>query len=593
MEAARKLRLTAAQTMRLAQRLYEGVEIDGETTGLITYMRTDGTTLSEDAVTECRSVIGKNYGDKYLPDAPRLYKSKAKNAQEAHEAIRPTSIARTPDSLKGRLEDDQWRLYDLIWKRTVASQMENAIMDRMSVDISDGTDDVILRANGSVVAFDGFLTLYHEDRDDEETIDPDEDDGNDRRLPPMNEGGKTKLIDVKPSQHFTQPPPRYTEASLVKRLEELGIGRPSTYASILQVLRDRNYVSMDSRRFVPVDRGRIVTTFLTKFFERYVDYDFTANLEEELDAIAAGHVSWKEALRLFWIDFKAAVDGTKDLTITQVIDHLDEELGPHFFPEYDADGKKQDLRTCKACGTGRLGLKLGKFGAFIGCSNYPECKFTKPLEVPGEGEDSDAAALSNEPKVLGQDPITKRSVSLRRGPYGPYVQIDAPEETADEEAKRMAAYDAEIEEWKEAKKVAKKVAKKAGEKAPKKPPKPKPPAPKRQGLPQGLTVGEVTLEKALDLLKLPREIGPHPETGKMIKAGIGRFGPFVVHDGKYASLQKDDDVMHIGMNRAVELIANKMARDAEKAANGGKAPARKKAPVKKKSATKKNKTTKK
>ncbi len=587
MEAARKLRLTAAQTMRLAQRLYEGVEIDGETTGLITYMRTDGTTLSEDAVAECRSVIGKNYGDKYLPDAPRLYKSKAKNAQEAHEAIRPTSIARTPDSLKGRLEDDQWRLYDLIWKRTVASQMENAIMDRMSVDISDGTDDVILRANGSVVAFDGFLTLYHEDRDDEETIDPDEDEGNDRRLPPMNEGGKTKLIDVKPSQHFTQPPPRYTEASLVKRLEELGIGRPSTYASILQVLRDRNYVSMDSRRFVPVDRGRIVTTFLTKFFERYVDYDFTANLEEELDAIAAGHVSWKEALRLFWIDFKAAVDGTKDLTITQVIDHLDAELGPHFFPEYDEEGKKQDLRTCKACGTGRLGLKLGKFGAFIGCSNYPECKFTKPLEVPGEGEDGEAAALSNEPKVLGQDPITKRSVSLRRGPYGPYVQIDAPEETADEEAKRMAAYDAEIEEWKEAKKVAKK----AGEHAPKKPPKPKAPAPKRQGLPQGLTVGDVTLEKALDLLKLPREIGPHPETGKMIKAGIGRFGPFVVHDGKYASLQKDDDVMHIGMNRAVELIANKMARDAEKAANGGKRPAAKKAPAKKKAA--KKKTTKK
>ena len=581
MEAARKLRLTAAQTMRLAQRLYEGMELDGETTGLITYMRTDGTTLSEDAVTECRGVITKNYGDKYLPDAPRLYKSKAKNAQEAHEAIRPTSIARTPESLRGRLEDDQWRLYDLIWKRTVASQMENAIMDRMSVDISDGTDDVILRANGSVVAFDGFLTLYHEDKDEDDTLDPEEGDETDRRLPPMNEGGKTKLIDVKPAQHFTQPPPRYSEASLVKRLEELGIGRPSTYASILQVLRDRNYVTMESRRFTPVDRGRIVTTFLTKFFARYVDYDFTANLEEELDAIAAGHVSWKEALRLFWIDFKAAVDGTKDLTITQVIDHLDAELGPHFFPATDEEGKSQDLRTCKACGTGRLGLKLGKFGAFIGCSNYPECKFTKPLEVPVDGAD-DAAALSNEPKVLGQDPITKRSVSLRRGPYGPYVQIDAPEETADAEAARMKQYDADIESWKEAKKVAKK----AGEPAPKKPPKPKAPAPKRQGLPAGTSIADVTLEKALELLALPREIGNHPETGKMIKAGIGRFGPFVVHDGKYASLQKDDDVMHIGMNRAVELIAKKEQRDAEKAANGGKPPARKKAPAKKKTAKK-------
>mgnify|MGYP003635108475 CR=1 FL=1 len=416
MEASRKLGMSASNTMRLAQRLYEGSAEDG---GYITYMRTDGTTLSEDAVKQCRDVINKDYGNKYLPDAPRLYKSKAKNAQEAHEAIRPTDLSRTPTSLKGTLEKDQWRLYDLIWKRTIASQMENAIMDQMKVDISDGTDDVILRANGSVIAFDGFLTLYHEDTDDED----DNTNDKDRRLPPMKERDNTKLINTTPNQHFTQPPPRYSEASLVKRMEELGIGRPSTYASILQVLRDRNYVTMEKRRFVPEDRGRLVTTFLEKFFTRYVDYDFTANLEEELDAIASGHVEWKEALRLFWTDFKVAVDGTKELTITDVIDHLDAELGPHFFPE------GQESRTCQACAEnkdledGRLGLKLGKFGAFIGCSNYPECKFTRPLVVPDGGE-NDNAALANEPKILGNDPGTGRTVSLRRGPYGPYVQID-------------------------------------------------------------------------------------------------------------------------------------------------------------------------
>ena len=594
MEASRKLGMSASNAMRLAQRLYEG----GEDGGLITYMRTDGTTLSEDAVNQCRSVIGKDYGDKYLPDAPRLYKSKAKNAQEAHEAIRPTDLSRTPSSLKGKLEHDQWRLYDLIWKRTIASQMENAIMDQMKIDLSDGTDDVVLRANGSVIAFDGFLTLYQEDTDDDENVKE-----SDRRLPAMKQGDAAKLVDTTPNQHFTQPPPRYSEASLVKKMEELGIGRPSTYASIMQVLRDRDYVVMDKRRFMPEDRGRLVTTFLSKFFTRYVDYDFTANLEEELDAIASGNLPWKDALKLFWKDFKVAVDGTKELTITEVIDHLDAELGPHFFPEGD------DSRCCKACtdnkelDAGRLGLKLGKFGAFIGCSNYPECKFTRPLVVP-DGTEDDHAALANEPKILGEEEGTGRSISLRRGPYGPYVQIDPPPEA-------VAEVDAINKEFEKEFQAKVKKAEENGKKPPKKAKRKAQPKPKRQGLPAGTNVEDVTLEMAVGLLALPRDVGTHPETGDMIQAGIGRFGPFLKHEGKFTSLPKDDDVMHVGMNRAVEVLAlaaekraakdaAKLIKDAEReeksvekkkatkkkkaAAKKKKAPAKKKPPAKKKSA---------
>ncbi|MEM7679561.1 MAG: type I DNA topoisomerase [Pseudomonadota bacterium] len=594
MEAARKLRFAASHTMRVAQGLYEK--------GLITYMRTDGTTLSGEAVSQARKVITSEFGDKYLPDSPRMFKSKAKNAQEAHEAIRPTDLSKVPGKKGAPMEGDERALYELIWKRTMASQMEQAIMDQVAVDISDGTDDVVLRANGSVIKFDGFLKLYIESTDD------DDDDESakksspqtDKILPPLKEGDATKLKEIRPDQHFTQPPPRYSEATLVKALEELGIGRPSTYASILQVLRDRKYVTMESRRFKPEDRGHLVTTFLQKFFTRYVDYDFTANLEEELDAIAGGHVKWKEMLRIFWEDFKTAVDETKDLTITDVIDYLDEELGSHFFHVTE---ENKEPRKCKACGDGRLGLKLGKFGAFIGCSNYPECKFTRPLVVPDGEEDSEAAALSNEPKELGKHPDTGRTITLRLGPYGPYVQIDPAIETAEMEAEKQAAYDKAIEEWKEAKKVAKK----AGEKAPRKPPKPKKEKPKRQGLPKGTKVEDVTLDMAVGLLALPRDIGEHPETGLMIKAGIGRFGPFVMHDGKFASIPKDEDVMTIGMNRAVDLIAEKKKRDAakeakkaEKGAGGGKKKAtkkktaakKKKAPAKKK-ATKKKSTAKK
>ncbi len=584
MDASRKLGMSASQTMRTAQSLYEA--------GFITYMRTDGTTLSNDAVAQARDVIKGEYGDKYLPDAPRLYKSKAKNAQEAHEAIRPTDLSKIPGKSGSPMGDEkERRLYELIWKRTMASQMENAVLDQMKVDISDGTDDVILRANGSVVTFDGFLTLYQESTKDEDEAKSDKASDSDRRLPPMDQGENTKLVDTTPNQHFTQPPPRYSEASLVKALEEMGIGRPSTYASTMQVLRDRNYVEMDKRRFVPKDRGRVVTTFLTNFFTKYVDYEFTANLEEELDAIAAGHLEWQQALRDFWVDFKAAVDGTKDLTITDVIDHLDEELGPHFFQPSEDNPEPRKCNACKEShGDGRLGLKLGKFGAFIGCSNYPECRFTRPLEMVDDKVDPDTAELANEPKILGEEPGTGRTVSLRRGPYGPYVQIDpAPESMPD-----MSEYEEQMKLYEAAKEKAKAEGKKrAGMKKPKKPAVPKP---KRQGLPKGMLTGDVTLEIALELLALPRDVGEHPETGKMIKAGIGRFGPFVQHDGKFASIPKDEDVMTIGMNRAVDLIAKKMERDAAKEAakaakEGDSAKKDDKKKTTKKKTTKKKKST--
>lgn len=568
MEASRKLGMSASNTMRNAQSLYEA--------GLITYMRTDGTTLSGEAVAQARSLIEKDYGANYLPDAPRLYKSKAKNAQEAHEAIRPTDLSVHPRSGAAPKDEYQRKLYELIWKRTMASQMESAVMDQMSVDISDGTDDVILRANGSVVTFDGFLTLYQESTND----DGKDDDDKDRRLPPMSEGQTLKHIDTTPEQHFTQPPPRYSEATLVKALEEMGIGRPSTYASIMQVLRDRSYVRMEQRRFIPEDRGRLVTSFLAKFFTRYVDYDFTANLEEELDAIAGGLTNWKDALALFWKNFKAAIDDTKDLTITHVIDYLDAELGPHFLPVTESD---PNPRTCKACGTGTLGLRLGKFGAFIGCSNYPTCKFTRPLVVPEEGESGADDALANEPKILGDDPATGRSVSLRKGPYGPYVQIDPPPE----DNSAQEAYERDLLIWEDAKKAAKA----EGKKAPAKPKKPTKPKPKRQGLPKGVTPADVTLESALSLLALPREVGIHPETGKLIEAGIGRFGPFLKHDGTFTSLPKGDDVLHVGMNRAVEVLAEgakkRAAREAAKAEKGTSKATTKKAPAKKKTTKKK------
>jgi len=519
-EASRKLGFGASHTMRLAQRLYEGVDIGGETVGLITYMRTDSVQLSGEAIAASRRLITADYGDRYLPEKPRFYSTKAKNAQEAHEAIRPTDLFRRPRDIARHLDGDQRRLYELIWKRTVASQMESAELDQVAVDIA-GTN-VAFRANGSVLKFDGFLTLYQEDRDD-----PSEDEEGEGRLPDLRPEQPVTRQETKPEQHFTQPPPRYSEASLVKRLEELGIGRPSTYASILQVLQDRNYVRLDRRRFYPEDRGRLVTAFLTGFFKRYVEYGFTADLEEQLDDISGGRIDWKTVLRQFWNDFSVAIGDTKDLRISEVIDALDADLGRHFFPESTGGA---DPRVCPGCGKGRLSLKLGKFGAFIGCSNYPECRYTRRLGM----DNGNGSAVDMGPKELGIDPASGLKVSLRQGPYGQYVQLGENIPTPPKEKRAK------------------------GEKRPKGEKKPqveKPPKPKRASLPKGIEANDVDLAKALALLALPRDVGAHPEDGQMITAGIGRFGPYLKHGPVYKSLGKDDDVLTIGLNRAVSLLA--------------------------------------
>ncbi len=525
-EASRKLGFTASRTMRLAQKLYEGVSLGGETVGLITYMRTDGVTLSHDAIEQARALVRDLWGKNYIPDAPRVYKTKAKNAQEAHEAIRPTDLRRTPDDVAPFLDRDELRLYELVWKRTLASQMESAEFDQAGIDLQDAKGAATLRATGSILLFDGFLKVYFEDTDD---LTADKDEGG--ALPAVTEGEALKLSDVIPEQHFTQPPPRFTEASLVKKLEELGIGRPSTYASIIDVLQNRNYVRIEGKAFIPEDRGRIVTAFLAAFFSRYVEYDFTAQLEEQLDDVSGGRVPWKQVMRDFWTAFSAAVGETKDLTITHVIDALDEALGPHFFPDNN--------RACPTCKDGRQGLKLGKFGAFIGCSNYPTCTFTRKLAVSGgEGEGGEAADGGD--RVLGNDPTTGLPVTLKLGPYGHYVQLGQQEKAPLPEATPEAA----PEEAAEGKK------KKAKAKAP------KAPKPKRASLPRGMNAGEISLEMALKLLALPREVGVHPESGLMITADNGRFGPYLKHGSLFASVPKDEDLLTIGLNRAVALIAD-------------------------------------
>ncbi|AWU94009.1 type I DNA topoisomerase [Azospirillum ramasamyi] len=527
-EASRKLGFGATRTMRTAQRLYEGVDIGGETVGLITYMRTDGVSLSQEAIDGARSLIGSQYGERYVPAQPRVYKTAAKNAQEAHEAIRPTDLQRRPDTVSAYLEGDELRLYELIWKRTLASQMESAVLDQVAVDIASPSKDVVLRATGSIVVFDGFLKVYQEDRDDAA-----EDDQQERRLPAMDQGDALDRGDINPEQHFTQPPPRYSEASLVKKLEELGIGRPSTYASILQVLQDRNYVRLDKRRFIPEDRGRLVTAFLENFFHRYVEYNFTAELENQLDEISDGKIDWKTVLRDFWTAFDAAVNGTKDLTITQVLTTLDNELGAHFFPAATADG--HDPRVCPVCREGRLGLKLGKMGAFIGCSRYPDCRYTRPLAVANDenGEAQDG------PRELGNDPETGLPVTVRRGPFGAYIQL-GPAPAAAAPPEEPPAEEPAVD------------GKKPKAKKKKKDDTPKP---KRVSLPKGMAAADVDLDTALKLLALPRAIGNHPETGEEISAGIGRFGPYLKHGSVYKSLTPDDDVLTIGINRAVDLLA--------------------------------------
>jgi DNA topoisomerase-1 len=521
-EASRKLGMGAQQTMRTAQQLYEGVDIQGETVGLITYMRTDGVQMAREAIAAIRDHVKGDFGPDYLPSAPREYSSKAKNAQEAHEAIRPTDVGNTPDRVARFLDDRQRKLYELIWKRAVASQMQSAELDQTTVEIADANRRTVLRATGSVIAFDGFLKLYREDEDDRAAdaraglVTGAQEDEESRTLPPMRERDPLKRGEVAALQHFTQPPPRYSEATLVKKLEELGIGRPSTYASILQTLQDRDYVKLDKRRFIPEDRGRLVTTFLVRFFERYVDTGFTAGLEEQLDDISGGKIDWRAVMRAFWDDFRKAVDATKDLKISDVIDTLDEELGPHFFPER---GDGTDPRVCPACSGGRLGLRLGRTGAFIGCSNYPECRYTRPLIAPGaEGEG--ATGLTEGPRELGSDPATGEQVTVRRGPYGVYVQLGEGGTDA----------------------------------------KGKPTKPRRASLTRDMDPDTLDLDRALKLLSLPRVVGRDPESGEEIQAGLGRFGPYIKVGSIFQSLEPGDDVLALGMNRAMELLAKARAK---------------------------------
>ncbi len=505
-EAARKLGFTAQRTMQAAQKLYEGVD---DTGGLITYMRTDGVYVTPEGIAQAREAIGQRFGPAYVPAEPRYYKTKAKNAQEAHEAIRPTNILRSPDTL--RLDSDLQRLYELIWKRMIASQMESARLDRTTVEIETPDGETGLRATGQVVVFDGFIAAYEEGRDEKQKGAEDEDDEG-GRLPALKEGAKAKVEAIRTDQHFTEPPPRFSEATLVKKLEELGIGRPSTYASILTTLRDREYVRMDKNRFFPEDKGRLVTAFLEQFFAKWVEYDFTAALETQLDEVSAGDLDWKTLLRRFWQDFHAATQAAGELRTTAILDHLNEALGPHIFPD---KGDGSDPRECPVCHEGQLSLKTSRFGAFIGCSRYPECKYTRPVASP---DAADGGAESGD-RELGVDPATGQPVHLKIGRFGPYVETTPP--------------DAE--------------------------------KPKRSSLPKGWTPASMDLERALRLLSLPRDVGPHPEDGKMITASLGRYGPFVAHAGTYANVADIEEVFDVGLNRAVALLAEKRAGRAGRA----------------------------
>ena len=499
-EASRKFGMGAKQTMSVAQRLYEA--------GLITYMRTDGIDMAPEAVTGARDAIKAKFGDKYLPSQARVYKNKAKNAQEAHECIRPTDMM--VDTAAAKITDsDQRKLYDLIYKRTMASQMEAARLERTVVDIASRDEQVVLRANGQVMLFDGFIAIYEEGRDD--TVDDD-----DKRLPQLTEGEAAKKKQVDPEQHFTQPPPRYTEATLVKRMEELGIGRPSTYASIVTTIQDRGYVEKDKNRLIPQDKGRLVTAFLENYFQKYVGYDFTADLENQLDEVSAGEADYKKVLERFWRDFSAAIAETAELRITEVLEKINEVLEPHLFPPTE-DGS--DPRLCPNCGVGRLSMRTARSGgAFIGCSNYPECRYTRPFGPPDP--EAEASAIPPDGKLLGVDQDDE--IRVFKGRFGPYVQRGAVTEEN------------------------------------KKPP--------RQSVPKDWVAEELDLEQGLMLLSLPREVGPHPEDGVMVWANIGRYGPYLKHapstsdrGGTNANLESLDEVWTVGMNRAVQLLAEKVA----------------------------------
>ena len=496
-EASKKLGFGASRTMQVAQRLYQGFEIDGETIGLITYMRTDGTQISNEALQSCRSYIENEIGKNYLPEQPRNYSGKkAKNAQEAHEAIRPTDINRNPTSLKSILDRDQMRLYELIWNRTVSSQMESAEFERTSIDINNNDNSISFRANGSIQKFDGFLKLYQETKEDDEKKDDHEDDDN--ILPDVKNGDELKLDKIVDEQHFTNPPPRYSEASLVKKLEELGIGRPSTYASIISVLSTRNYVELINKKFNPTDRGKLITAFLDKLFNKYVDYNFTAKLEDSLDDITSGKINWIDVLSQFWSQFNSDVNEVKELRTRTILDMLNESLADIIF---DKDQEGKVLRTCQ-CG-GELSLKVGRFGAFIGCANYPECKFTRPLSrIKAAQED-----FMSEPKDIGQTDEGKKII-LKKGRFGPYLQVGNDE-------KEM----------------------------------------KNFSIPKGISPNDINLDKAKFLSGLPKILGKYPENNEDITLNNGRFGPYVKCTNKSATLETPEDIFSIGLNKAVTLIA--------------------------------------
>lgn len=498
-EAARKLRFSAKKTMQIAQKLYEE--------GLITYMRTDAVNLSKEAISACRDAILKYFGEAYLPKQPKEYKTKSKNAQEAHEAIRPSDVMNTPKKMEVKLAADEHKLYELIWKRTVACQMMPALLDKVVIDARSADTKILLRANGQVIEFDGFLKLYQESKDDSD------DDDENRILPNVAAGEKVDKGEITAEQHFTTPPPRFTEASLVKKLEELGIGRPSTYATIIAVLQERKYVRVEKLRFIPEDRGRIVTVFLENFFKKYVEYDFTAQMEEFLDDVSAGEMQWKKLLEGFWAKFIKNVDAVKPLQMSEVIDKIDEALSHHLFPPR-ADGS--DPRVCPECGTGRLSIKLGKFGAFIGCSNYPECKYTKPLvDTASEEEQSAAPKIKDVADVvLGE--MNGQKIYLKKGPYGFYVQL-GEDQTATTEK------------------------------------------PKRASLPKGINSDEITLEQAERLLSLPYPLG------EGIEVNSGKFGPYIKCGGKSVSLRGNDTIFNITIERAKELLAGAKEKPAGKA----------------------------
>ena len=495
-EAARKLRFSAKKTMQVAQKLYEA--------GIITYMRTDAVNLSKEAIKACREAIEKYFGASYLPKTAKEYKNKTKNAQEAHEAIRPSDVMNTPKKMELKLDSDAYKLYELIWKRTVACQMNPAILDRVVVDAKSADGKILLRANGQVIQFDGFLKLYQESKDDSD------DDDENAILPNVETGESVEKKEIKPAQHFTTPPPRFTEASLVKKLEELGIGRPSTYANIIAVLQERKYVKVEKLRFIPEDRGRIVTVFLENFFKKYVEYDFTAQIEEFLDDVSAGAMQWKKLLAGFWAKFIKNIDEVKPLQLTEVINKVDEALSAHLFPPRE-DGS--DPRICPKCGKGRLSIKFGKFGAFLGCSNYPECSYTKPLTDTKE-EEEEAANASAQKLASGEDKIlcqmNEQNVYLRKGPYGYYVQLgDASGNTE---------------------------------------------KPKRCSLPKFVKPEELTAEQAQILLSLPRDLG------NGIEANIGKFGQYIKQGTKSKSLSGEDNIFNITSERAEELLKNAVAK---------------------------------